>query len=102
MNDTWTTDGTRTTAPALLARLRQIIDDESPLIVEHRLYRRASSPNRFICDDFEVLEAYLTKEARPGDSFWFWRFVDCCRDNNAVADAKVPDADGCTPRGGAY
>jgi hypothetical protein len=100
--DQWTSDGTNVMAEESRARLRKILDDESPLVVEHRFYRGSRAPTRFVCDDFEKLEQYMQTETSAGDSFWFWHFEDCCRDDNAVLNGKVPDAEGRTPKGGSY
>ncbi len=67
MSDEWTVDGARI-SPELLARLRSIIEDESAVIVEHRIYRGASAPRRFVCDDADELERYLVTSTKPGDS----------------------------------
>jgi len=98
----WTTDGLRITDSEVLSRLRTIIDDESPLIIEHRFYRGSRAPKRFVCDDFKDLENYLGKCAQPGDSFYVWRFAECCKDTLIVERGKVPDSSGRVPIGGAY
>jgi hypothetical protein len=84
-----------------LAALRFTLEDTS-LIVEHRFYRGASAPARLVFDDADALEVYLLERTRPGDSIWVWRFDALCRDDNAVAHGKVPDADGQVPVRGAY
>jgi hypothetical protein len=99
--DEWTTEGHRIT-DEMLAGIRKMIENESALVIEHRFYRGARAPHRFICDDYSALEAYLRNNAVPGDSFWFWSFEDCCRDDNSVASGKVPDTHGRVPKGGAY
>ncbi len=99
--DTWTADGARISSE-VLSRLRSIIDDESALIVEHRVYRGASAPRRFVCDDFDELERYVLKSTKPGDSLWFWNFENCCRDDDSVAHGKTPDEQGRVPMSGAY
>src|SRR5580765_2361100 len=98
-DDGWTIDGKRITDPGVLLQLRSVLEDESPLIVEHRFYRGASAPHRFVCDSFETLERYLATNARPGDHFWFWRYEDCCRDDNSIEHGKVPDSEGRVPSG---
>lgn len=100
--DEWTVDGKRITDHEVLSRLRQILDEESALIVEHRFYRGARAPHRFVCEDFDALQEYLQKDTRPGDSFHLWRFEDCCRDDNVIGDGKIPDSAGRVPTGGAY
>ncbi len=79
-----------------------MLDDESDLIVEHRFYRGAKAPRRFMCSDFAAIQRYIATDVKPGDSFFFWRFEDCCRDDNVAEHGKVPDSDGRVPSGGAY
>ncbi len=67
-----------------------------------RFFRGSRAPHRFVCDDFEELLEYILREGVPGDSFYFWRFVDCCSLDNADIKGKVPDSEGRTPIGGAY
>lgn len=100
-DSTWTSDASIVDAGAL-DRLTRVIDDESPLVVEHRFYREARAPFRFVCDDPDELKHYVETEARPGDSFYFWKFEDCCRDDNVLYSGKRPDAEGRVPVGGAY
>jgi hypothetical protein len=89
---------------ATLLRLKEVIENESAVILEHRFYRGASAPWRFVCDDFDELESYIKgPKTRPGDSFWIWKFESCCRDDNALlSGAKKPNDQGMTPIGGAY
>ena len=53
-------------------------------------------------DSFEKLAEYLREQTRPGDSIYMWRYDELCRDDNALAAGKVPDAEGRTPARGAY
>jgi hypothetical protein len=96
----WTIDGSR--LDDLLPKLRAVIEDESDLIIEHRYYLGSRAPNRFVCNDFRMMEGYVRDNAAPGDAFVIWRFEDCCRDDNIFDSAKKPDAEGRTPSGGAY
>ena len=88
-------------ASETLAALRSTLED-TPLIVEHWFYRGASSPDRHIFEDADALERYLRERTRAGDAIWIWRFDQLCRDDNALAHAKVPDVDGSVPARGAY
>ena len=88
-------------AEPTLAALRSTLE-QTPLIVEHRFYRGSRAPERRVFDDFGDLTAYLRAEARPGDSIWAWRYDALCRNDNALTQGKVPDADGLVPRRGAY
>ena len=100
-DDQWTVAGSRIT-DELLHRLQSMIENESDLIVEHRFYRGGRAPHRFVCSDFSELARYLKTRAAAGDSFLFWRFEDCCRDDNSVESGKLPDSQGRVPTGGAY
>lgn len=88
-------------AAEVLAALRSALE-ETPLIVEHRFYRGFSAPGRYVFDDFDALHAHLTERTRAGDAIWIWRYDHLCRDDNALANGKVPAADGAVPAGGAY
>ena len=98
----WTTDAPKITDPETLARFKEILQVESPLIVEHKFYRGARGPHWFIADDYETLVEYLQTETRPGDKFNIWHFGKCCRDDNMLTMGKCPDADGKVPLGGPY
>jgi hypothetical protein len=50
----------------------------------------------------DEFEEYLTKHAMPGDAIDVWSFVDCCPQERQLVGGKLPDSDGCTPKGGAY
>ena len=89
MVDEWTRDGARVTDEGNIARLRQIIEDRAPVIVEHRFYRGSRAPHRFVCDDTAQLVAYLKDETIPGDAWWFWAVDDVCRDDNAVLSLMI-------------
>lgn len=101
--DDWTRDGLRITDPEMMRRVAEVLEHDSPLIVEHRFYRGSRAPHRFVCETVVELEQYLRDHARAGDSFWMWSFEQVCRDDNpVVAAAKMPDREGRTPAGGAY
>jgi hypothetical protein len=101
MSDEWTVGGA-VLDDAALARLKKILDEESPVIVEHRFYRGSSEPHRLVVSDHDELVTYLRTRGQPGDSFWFWAFDRCCTDGNSAAHGKLPDAEGRVPIGGAY
>ena len=88
-------------SPENLTALRAALE-QTPLIVEHRLYYGGRSPERRIFEDREDLEAYLGAHTTPGDDVWVWRFDELCRNDNTLTHGKVPDADGNVPAGGAY
>src|SRR5262245_17350104 len=100
--DVWTADAARITDPETLGRLQRILEDESPVVVEHRFYRGARAPHRFVADDYDELEAYLRARTSPGDNFMIWHFDQCCRNDNVLVSGKCPDGDGKVPLGGAY
>lgn len=101
-NDEWTTVGARIDDPEILKKIRDVIANESPVIVEHRFYRGARAPHRFVCDDVDEFDEYRRTKAVQGDSFFFWNFDACCTNANVLAAGKVPDAEGRTPTSGAY
>lgn len=98
--DDWNADG-----PCIVSRERldaiKLSFETSSLIVEHRHYYGSRGPTIAVLDNFEDFEALLAS-ARPGDSIWCWRYGDLCRDDNPLTHGKYPNADGMTPRGGAY
>ncbi|HEY1812577.1 MAG TPA: hypothetical protein VGG74_09550 [Kofleriaceae bacterium] len=99
--DEWSTDGDRVDAQ-LVQRLREMIERESTVVVEHRFYRGARAPHRFVCNDIAELERYLSCGVTPGDSFYFWHFERCCRDDNVLERGKMPDEHRRVPKRGAY
>ncbi len=100
--DEWTTEGRKITSDENLEIIRKTLEEEGPVIVEHRFYRGSSSPDRLIFEDFEDLMAYLNTKVWGGDSIWIWSYAAVCGDNNAIAQGKCPDEDGCVPNKGAY
>ena len=88
-------------APATQGALRAALE-ETVLIVEHRHYRGGRAPTRLFVEEWDELAAYLARETRPGDHVWVWRYDQLCRDDNALAVGKLPDAAGRVPAGGAY
>jgi hypothetical protein len=100
-DEEWTSDGPNILSSNELQAIRRSFEDSS-LIVEHRFYRGSRAPKVTVFDDFDEFDAYLRESARPGDSIWCWRYNDLCRDDNCLTHGKYPDADGRTPRGGAY
>ena len=75
--------------------------EESFVIVEHR-FLGGPGPRVTVFSEFDELQQYLRQNARPGDSIWCWRYDQLCRDDNSLTHGKYPDAQGRTPRGGAY
>jgi hypothetical protein len=100
--DDWTPNGQKILSPENLAIVRKTLEDKGPIIVEHRFYRGARSPERLVFDDFDAFVEYVQSEAVIGDAFHVWSFASVCRDENEIAGGKFPDDDGCVPRKGAY
>lgn len=98
----WTAEGRNILSPDRLATIRRVLEDKGPVIVEHWFYYGSRSPDRFVFGDFDELLHYLNTEARPGDAFHVWDFAGLCRDENTLVNGKYPDAEGRTPRRGAY
>jgi hypothetical protein len=98
----WVPNLWRFDTPEQLARLQKELDTTGPIILQHWFYNGASSPDRCVFEDFENLMEYLSTSVRPGDSLEAWSFAALCRDDNTLADGKWPNADGCTPKNGAY
>ena len=100
--DAWVVTEKTITNPSLLERLAQMMAESSDVIVEHRFYRRSTAPYRFVCGNIDEFKEYLRTKAFPGDSFCCWAFEECCRDDNMILSAKMPNEKGETPVGGAY
>lgn len=99
--DKWGTEAPNILTEERLALIRQTLE-ESPVIVEHRFYRRSSAPDRIVFDDFDRFEEYMRKHMLPGDSIWIWRYDSLCRDDNPLTHGKYPDEKGLVPKGGGY
>jgi hypothetical protein len=82
---------------AFLERLPAIMEEKSPLIVEHRLLRMARAPDRFVFTSGELLAEYIREHGRPGDRFYFWRFEQVCTDEAVDSRGILPDAEGNIP-----
>jgi hypothetical protein len=54
-----------------------VFDEEGPVIVQHRLYRGASAPDRYVVKDFDELTEHLAKRASAGDIIDVWSFAKC-------------------------
>ena len=98
--DNWVQGGEVITSPKELAKIAAVLK-RTVLIVEHRHYRRASSPARLFFENQEEFPAYLNERARPGDAFRAWPF-DLCSESNATAIGKYPDQFGRVQLRGAY
>jgi hypothetical protein len=100
--DGWSAEGPKITSPEVLSQIRDYLDNSGPIIVEHRLYRGSSAPDRLIFDDFDSFHGYLNSQAFAGDAIHVWGFEAVCSDDNRLAHGKCPDDNGMVPKGGAY
>jgi hypothetical protein len=99
-SDEWTTGGKNVLAPEVLQKIEVTLKN-SPVIVEHWFYRGGRAPARLVFDDYEDFIGYINSTSKPGDAIYVWDF-SLCREDNHLAMGKVPDAQGRTPRRGAY
>jgi len=100
--DEWTPDGKKILSAENLEIIRKTLEDEGPIIVEHRFYRGSRSPDRFVFEDVDDFVEYVNGKARPGDAFYIWSFYLICTDDSIIAQGKYPDDNGCVPNKGAY
>src|SRR5262245_20704573 len=100
--DRWTVNGEKITSPEKLDAIRGVLDNEGPILVEHRFLRGARAPETIAFNDFDEFVAYLTENARAGDNVLVWSLWPFMRDTPPLAHGKCPDSDGCVPQGGAY
>jgi hypothetical protein len=86
--DEWTPDGQKILSDENLEIIRKTLEDEGPIIVEHRFYRGSRSPDRFVFEDLDEFVEYVNSKARPGDAFYIWSFY-----LRAYAKAILTDGD---------
>lgn len=101
-DDGWTIEGKKITDSAALERIRQCLEDEGPIILEHWFYRGSCAPERLVFDNYDKFIEYLNTEAFAGDDMHIWSFAKVCGNNNTIAKGKCPDDAGMIPRMGAY
>ena len=101
-SDDWRDHGYNILAPEILAKVERVLEKQGPVILEHWFYRSGRSPDRLIFEDYDKLREYLGSSVAAGDALHIWNFAEVCRDDNSLADGKYPDAQGRTPRRGAY
>ena len=99
--DDWVIDKNSIASKEKLSLVKDIIE-ETPIILEHWIYRGSRSPDRLIIEDFEDYVEYLEEKTRAGDSIYLWKFSDLCKDENIFIQAKCPDENNMTPKKGAY
>lgn len=100
--DGWAADGANIASHEALETIRRCLEDEGPIIAEHRFYRGAAAPEWVVFDQFERFHDYLETHAFAGDSIHVWSLTRMCSDANALASGKCPDDDGLVPTRGAY
>jgi hypothetical protein len=98
----WSIDGRNILTPDRLAKIKNEIENIGPVIVEHWFYFGSRAPDRLVFDDFDILIEYLHANSRPGDAIHIWSYASLCRDDNGLADGKIPDQHGRVPSGGSY
>lgn len=100
-NDEWGRESPNIMSVERLSAIREVLE-QSPIIVEHWHFYGGCAPDRSVFDDYEKFDEYLRAQTRPGDAIHVWRYDALCRDDNALTFGKCPNADGLTPRRGAY
>ena len=100
--DEWTNSGKKITDKENLNKIKNILENEGPIIVEHWFYRGASSPERIIFEEYEKFIDYLEKKSFAGDAIDVWSFSELCKPENRIAFGKCPDEEGKIPQKGAY
>jgi hypothetical protein len=99
--DEWGTEAPNIMSPERLSTIREVLE-ESPVIMEHWFFYGSRSPDRLVFGNYEDLDEYLRTRTRPGDAIHVWRYDVLCRDEDVLTHGKCPDADGLTPKKGAY
>ncbi|MHC5537357.1 hypothetical protein ACYOEI_03870 [Singulisphaera rosea] len=101
-DDGWTAEGRKIITPEVLAKIRQCLEDQGPVIVEHWFYRGSCAPDRLVIDDYDALVEYLDTQTFAGDAIHVWSYALVCRDDNELTYGKCPDDEGRVPTRGAY
>jgi len=101
-HDEWQSAESKIVTPEKLAVIRDVLENEGCIVVQHWLYRGSSSPERMVFDDFGEFEECLTTKTYGGDAIVVWSMHELCTPDNRLAEGKVPDLDGRVPKGGAY
>jgi hypothetical protein len=99
--DRWSTSGEKINSTDNFARIKAVLDESGPIIVEWWHLRGASAPDRLFFDDYDRFVEWLDSRP-PGDKFYVWDFAKVCLDDNQVARGKYPDGLGEIPAGGPY
>lgn len=100
--DQWVPEGSQITSPDNLAKIKRILEEEGPVLLQHWFYRGGSAPHYAVFDDYDELLVYLNQNAYAGDAIDIWSVWQICSLENRAAEGKCPDEQGLIPRGGAY
>ena len=100
--DDWNPDGSKITSPEKLQAIKDTLEDNGPVIVEHWHYRGGCSPDRFIFEDYDEFLTWLQERTFAGDAVDVWSWETVCKWEQRLAEGKCPDDQGHVPRGGAY
>lgn len=100
--DDWSGEGSKISAPENLEAIRNILEEEGPILVRHRFYRGGSGPDHLVFNEFEEFLAYLNEQAYAGDAIDVWSIWQIAGPESRIAEGKCPDENDLVPKGGAY
>ncbi|GEP43897.1 hypothetical protein [Brevifollis gellanilyticus] len=100
--DEWSCDGEKISDPEKLEAIRQVVNKDGPVLLEHKFLRGGRGPHTRVFDDYEDLIEYLIAEARAGDKISVWSLWTFMRDTPPLAFGKCPAEDGAVPKHGPY
>jgi hypothetical protein len=98
----WSSDGEKITDEPKLERIRQVLENTGPILVEHWFYCGSRAPDRMVFDDYDTFTEYLQQHAKAGDAIHVWDLDPLLRNDNELVHGKCPAEDGTVPKGGAY
>jgi len=85
----WSLEGEKITSPEKLAAIKQVIEKDGPVLLEHKFLRGARGPHVAAFGDYEELMDYLVEHARAGDKITVWSLWGFMRDTAQLA--RVPE-----------
>lgn len=100
--DDWNPNGSRITSSENLESIRQVLEEEGPILVKHWFYRHGCGPEHLVFDEYEEFVAYLNEHSSAGDAIDVWSIWRICNEKDRIAEGKCPDEEGMVPAGGAY
>jgi hypothetical protein len=98
----WTADGPNILAADNLQRIRAILDDEGPILVERAVYKGGGGREWRLFEELDAFRRYLEQETFAGDRIAIWSANQVLTDATIRVFGKCPDDNGQVPRGGAY